>query len=167
MSNGAVPPDNSDVWGQILFEARELRRKQDARLAVVQRLSHLVVAGFLAMAAIVVAAVSSPNIKTPADTGVALWVLLGTAVVNSLVWYLVHERSRQWQEAPDIGHLMETFPRRVDGLARLQRHLVKTFMTEFRYNEKLVGSTQRIVTTQTFLTLGSLCFVGLVLFEIL
>ena len=62
---------------------------------------------------------------------------------------------------------METFPRRVDGLARLQRHLVKTFMTEFRYNEKLVGSTQRIVTTQTFLTLGSLCFVGLVLFEIL
>ena len=107
------------------------------------------------------------NIKTPADTGVALWVLLGTAVVNSPVWYLVHERSRQWQEAPDIGHLMETFPRRVDGLARLQRHLVKTFMTEFRYNEKLVGSTRRIVTTQTFLTLGSLCFAGLVLFEIL
>ena len=24
----AVPPDNSDVWSQILFEARELRRKQ-------------------------------------------------------------------------------------------------------------------------------------------
>lgn len=141
MSNGAVPPDNSDVWGQVLFEARELRRKQDTRLAVVQRLSQLVVAGFLAMAAIVVAAVSSPNIKTPADIGVALWVLLGTAVVNSLVWYLVHERSRQWQEAPDIGYLMETFPGQVNGLARLHRHLVKTLMTEFRYNERLVGST--------------------------
>ena len=61
-----------------------MRRKQDSRLAVAQRQSQPVVAGFLAIAAIVVAAVSSPNLNTPDDIGGALWTLLGIAVANGL-----------------------------------------------------------------------------------
>ena len=55
----ASPPDRTDVWGQILVEARELRSKQDLRLTALQRQSQVVVAGFLAISAIVAAAVSS------------------------------------------------------------------------------------------------------------
>ena len=55
MPEGATPHDNSGAWSQILFEAREIRNKQDARLASAQRQSQLIVAGFLAMTAIFLA----------------------------------------------------------------------------------------------------------------
>ena len=60
----------ADASDQLLTEARELRSKQDARLATIQRQSQLVVAGFLAIAAIVVAAASAvqPGCATPCQT---------------------------------------------------------------------------------------------------
>ena len=159
MPDGADPSDGL-VWGQVLFEARELRRKQDSRLAAAQHQSQLVVAGFLAAAAIAAAIVSSSTI-TLSDVGAFnLWLVMATAVGNGLVWYILHVLAQGWSEAPDIEHLVQAFSGRDHRLVALQRRLIRTFMTEFHHNERLVRIAQRLVTAQIVATLSVICSVA-------
>lgn len=160
MPNDTAPPDPSDVWGQILFEARELRRKQDGRLAAAQHQSQVVVAGFLAVIAIAAAIVSSSDIALSEVGDFTLWLVMATAVGNGLVWHLIHGLARNWREAPEIDHLVREFSSRDHELVPLQRHLIRTVMIEFHHNEGLVRIAQRFVTGQTVATLGIICYVA-------
>ena len=159
MPKGADPPD-SLVWGQVLFEARELRRKQDGRLAAAQHQSQLVVAGFLAVAAIAAAIMSSSGIKPSDVADFNLWLVVATAVGNGLAWHIMHGLARHWREAPDIDYLVQAFSAQDHGPVPLQRHLIQTFMIEFRHNERLVLIAQRLVTGQTIATLSVICYLA-------
>ena len=167
MPNGTDPSDLPGAWDQILFEARELRRKQDNRLAANQRQSQLVIAAFLAISAIVSAIVSSPDFEESGGVALALWVLLVTAVLHGVIWHFTNMLTRRWRETPDIDHLVHAFPDRGHGLVPLQRHLIRTFMFEFHDNERLVRRAQRAVTVQTATTLVALYYFAVISFEIL
>ena len=99
----------ADASDLLLTEARELRNKQDARLATIQRQSQLVVAGFLAIAAIVVAAASAiqPACSAPCQTDQPPYIIpliaivLGFAAVIGVAWFRVHRIPRHWREGPN------------------------------------------------------------------
>ena len=155
----ASPPDRTDVWGQILVEARELRSKQDLRLTALQRQSQVVVAGFLAISAIVAAAVSSLQ-ADPARAAEriipVIWAVLAFAAINGYLWFRVHRISSQWNEAPNIDYLVHAFQGRVNGLAPLQRHLVRIFTEDFHDNELTLRRIAIRVGAQTLFSLLSI-----------
>ena len=167
MPNGQSPTDTSEVWGQILFEARELRNKQDARLATVQRQAQLLVAGFLATTAVVLTAVSVYVASQPEDTVESPFTSLlssqyvvslggamfaSVAFLNAYVWVIAYLVERRWKAKLDIDKLMDFFGS-AHALSRLRRHLVQTFMTQFDRNERIVTRVRLLVMAQALMTL--------------
>ncbi len=162
MSIDQADSDTLGAWDQVLVEAREIRNKQDVRLANAQWQSQLIVAGFLAMTAIFVTAVSVAVASRPesADTSAAVGVralivagaFAAVALFNGATWINTHTVARHWREVADFDQLT-SFPGSVDGLPRLRRHLVITFLEHFNYNEDIVRRAQRLVGAQAVLTL--------------
>ena len=114
----------SQVWEQLLIEARDLRRKQDAQLISNQQRSAFLFVGFLAITAIVGTAIAAPAAGTTGtQLGAASAGTLVFALANGLIWYLVHQLPQLWHEAPDVGLLVRNFSNRFDGHRALQRHL--------------------------------------------
>ena len=168
MPNGQTPTDTPEVWGQILFEAREIRKKQDARLSSAQRQSQLVVAGFFATTAIFLTAVSIYVASRPENTAertfagsleyteplalVGAAAFTAIALLNGAAWVYTHRVARRWQEVPEFRDLMD-FPGGVDALAQLRRHLVRTLLTHYNTNEHIVRRAQRAAGAQGAMTL--------------
>ena len=162
MSISQAGDQTAGAWSQVLAEAREIRSKQDSRLANVQRQSQLIVAGFLAMTAIFVTAISISVASHPASAessifeGVATPYVAGAfavfALIHGLVWMRTHTVARHWREIAEFDLLMG-FPGGVDALPRLQRHLVNTFLDHFNHNENLLRQAQRLVGSQAVLML--------------
>ena len=164
--------DTAAAWGEVLAEAREIRNRQDARLASAQRQSQLIVAGFLAMTAIFVTAVSvyvasqPENTATPIDLqALAPSVAVGfaaAALANGVAWILTHFVARRWRDVADFGALT-AYPGSVDGLPRMQRHLVHTLLDHFSHNNVMLRRAQRVVGAQAMLTLAfiySISYIG-------
>ena len=168
MPEGATPHDNSGAWSQILFEAREIRNKQDARLASAQRQSQLIVAGFLAMTAIFLTAMSiyvasrhqttaEPVFTAPltyTEPLAVIGALAFTAVglLNGIAWAFSHRIARHWKEVPEFDQFMD-LPGRVDALVRLRRRLVITLLDHYDANERIVRWAQRLAGAQGAITL--------------
>ncbi|WP_419552910.1 hypothetical protein [Candidatus Poriferisodalis sp.] len=162
MSTGQAGDQTAGAWSQVLDEAREIRSKQDNRLANAQRQSQLIVAGFLAMTAILVTAVSVSVAARPeaADTSVSEGELApyvagafaGFALVNGVTWMRTHTLARHWREVAEFDALT-SFPGSVDAVPRLQRHLVNTYLDHFNHNEEILTKVQRRVGAQAVLTL--------------
>lgn len=144
----------ADASDQLLTEARDLRTKQDARLATIQRQSQLVVAGFLAIAAIVVAAASAvqPDCATPCRTDQFPFVIplisivLGFAAVIGVAWFRVHRIPRRWREGPNTVQLLRVYGG--GGLRPLRQRLVRMSYEDFQHNENLIEHATRVVGLQ-------------------
>ena len=144
----------ADASDLLLTEARELRNKQDARLATIQRQSQLVVAGFLAIAAIVVAAVSAiqPACSAPCQTDQPPYIIpliaivLGFAAVIGVAWFRVHRIPRHWREGPNSLTLLRVY--RGGELRPLRERLIRMALEDFVHNENLIERATRVVGMQ-------------------
>lgn len=162
MSTSHAGDQTAGAWSQVLAEAREIRSKQDSRLANVQRQSQLIVAGFLAMTAIFVTAISVSAAARPeaADTSVSergltpyiAGAFAGFALVNGVTWMQTHTLARHWREVAEFD-MLTSLPGSVDAVPRLQRHLVNTYLDHFNHNEAILTRVQRRVGAQAVLTL--------------
>ena len=162
MSTSHAVDQTASAWNQVLAEAREIRSKQDSRLVNVQRQSQLIVAGFLAMTAIFVTAISISVASRPAtadssplDGAAARYVagaFAGFALVNCATWMRTHTLARHWREVAEFD-VLTSFPGSVDAVPRLQRHLVNTYLDHFNHNEEILTRVQRRVGAQAVLTL--------------
>ena len=162
MPTGQAGDQTAGAWSQVLAEAREIRSKQDNRLANAQRQSQLLVAGFLAMTAIFVTAVSVSVAARPetADTSVfegelapiVAGAFAGFALVNGLTWMRTHTFARRWREVAEFD-VLTSFPGSIDAVSRLQRHLVNTYLEHFNHNEEILTKVQRLVGAQAVLML--------------
>lgn len=151
-----------DISAVLLAEARELRSKQDARLATVQRQSQLVVAGFLAIAAIVVAAASAiqPSCETPCQSDQPPYIIpliaivLSFAAVIGVAWFRVHRVPRHWREGPNSLQLLRVY--RGGGPKTLRERLIRMSYEDFLHNENLVRRATRVVGMQMIAALLAL-----------
>lgn len=163
MSNSPTAADSAGAWGQVLTEARDIRNKQDARLASAQHQSQLIVAGFLAMTAVFVTAVSAaatyrPQTLDMSSIGgqpglVVVVAFVATAVVNGAIWISTHAATRHWREVAEF-EVLKDFLDSVDAQPQLERHLVNTHLNQFQHNELIVQMVQRRVGGQAALTLS-------------
>ena len=167
MPDGQASTDSAEVWGEILFEARELRNKQDAGLATSQRQSQLLVAGFLAITALVLTAVSvyvasrpedateSPLIEwlSSSDYGIFLVVsIFGlVALSNGYVWLIINVPIRRRKETLDINKLLDFYGSST-ALPHLQRHLARTLMDQHDKNERTLKKVHKLVVFQAATT---------------
>ncbi|MXW99875.1 MAG: hypothetical protein F4118_11250 [Acidimicrobiaceae bacterium] len=166
MSNGQASKDTAEVWGQILFEARENRSKQDAQLASAQRQSQFLVAGFLAVTALVITAVSTYvasqsdearsrladsllNYDYSAQVGISVFTVV--TLMNGLAWFVTHRMARRLAEKVETEDLLH-YPGSEDALVHLRRHLVRTLTAQLVNNERAVIWAHRIVIGQVVLT---------------
>lgn len=148
------PQGASDVSGLLLAEARELRNKQDARLANIQRQSQLVAAGSLAVAAIVVASASAiqPNSAAPAQSGQPSYVIpiivlaLTSATYTGFAWFGVHRIPRRWREGPNSFQLLRVYGS--GGLRPLRERLIRMCYEDFKHNERLIKRCTIVVSLQ-------------------
>lgn len=129
----------SQIWEQLVIEAKDLRRKQDARLVVHQQRSAFLFVGFLAIGTIAGSVFAAPAAGvTGAQLVTAAVNIIAIASVNGVIWYLVHLLPNQWHEAPDVDLLVQNFSNRHNGYQALQRNLVETLMDHFHRNESLI-----------------------------
>lgn len=182
MPEGQASRDSAEVWGQILFEARELRNKQDAHLATSRRQSQLLVAGFLAITALVLTAISvyvaSQPEKAP-ESRLTQWLSSGdsepllvivifgiVALFNGYVWIITNVPARRRKAALDINKLMDFYSSST-ALPHLQRRLARTLMAQHDKIERTVKIVHwavviQAITTFTFFywLLGAVVLVG-------
>ena len=94
------------VASLILFEARELRRKQDARLDSYRRAALVAFAGYLSIWPVAVALAPAP-----ASTGFRTTILLSGAAVTGLVALTLAATAqlpiRDWEEGPEVEFLLQ------------------------------------------------------------
>ena len=104
MTNSSDVHGGSQIWEQLLIEARDLRRKQDAQLIANQQRSAFLIVGFLTIAAIVGTAIAAPAAgATGTQLGATSAGALLFALANGLIWYVIHRLPLQWHEAPDVN----------------------------------------------------------------
>ncbi|MXY10400.1 MAG: hypothetical protein F4Z00_00185 [Acidimicrobiaceae bacterium] len=167
MHDGQASTDGAEVWGQILFEARELRNKQDARLATAQRQSQLLVAGFLAITALVLTAISVYVASQPeagiesrltewlSSTDYAIFLVTSVfglvALFNGYVWVITNVSARRRTETLDINKLMDFYSSST-ALPHLRRHLARTLIAQHDKNERPVKKAQSLVLFQAMTT---------------
>ena len=181
MPDSQASTDTAEVWGQILFEARELRNKQDAQLATAQRQSQMLVAGFLAITALVLTAISVYVASQPEDASesrLTEWLsssdyelflvvsIFGlVALFNGYVWVLTNVRVRRWKETVDINKLMD-FYSSATALPHLRRYLARTLMAQHDKNERRLKLVHLLVKIQAMMdfTFFYLLFLAVVIF---
>ena len=167
MPDGQASTDGAEVWGQILFEARELRNKQDAHLATSQRQSQLLVAGFLAITALVLTAISVYVASQPEDAtesrltewlssdDYAVYLVISVfglvALFNGYVWVLTNVPRRRRKETLDVNKLMD-FYSSATALPHLRRHLARTLMAQHDKIERTVKRVHFLVMLQAMTT---------------
>lgn len=165
MTNRDGHPGGPQVWELLLTEARDLRKKQDARLAASQQRSAFLVVGFLTVAAIVSTAIAAPATGTTSvRLGAGAALALAFASASGVIWYLLHHIPLRWHEAPDVNLLVQDFSNRDGGHRALQRHLVQTLMDHYSRNEEVVGRVRFWVGVQAIVTfVGTALLIGALL----
>lgn len=127
MSNGT----STSIVRLILDEAKELRRKQDSRLTSLLAFSSAVLAGFLTVSTIAVAAAG-----TAAGSLVVVVVLIALALV--LMTAAAQRESRNWLEGPDIGYLVRSYHGTKVPPGALELDLVHTLEAHRMGNENVL-----------------------------
>ena len=142
--------DWSDPHGLVLFEARELRRKQDARLKSLQTLSRGILAGFVSTGAIAVAASDELG---PIFAALVFAFALLMVVPASMV-----ERSaRRWQEGPEIEELVGNLIASAPATIPLEMDLAFTYKNKKHHkeNEESLDKATFYVVLQGAIAFGS------------
>ena len=157
---------NIDVREEILRQAAELRRRQDARLAAHQQRSAVLAGGFLPIGALVTALLASPAVgATSPQVSTVGAIALVIAVANGLCWAAVHSGPVQWYEGPKINLLVGAFAdRRHNGYPALLDNLIETVSYHYDRNEQVVRRVRLWVGFQSAMTLVATCIlIGAVL----
>ena len=156
---------NVETREEILRQAAELRRKQDARLATHQQRSAVLAGGFLTIGALVTALLASPAVEaSSSQVRVAGAIALMIAVANGLCWVAVHSVPVEWHEGPKINQLVRNFPSRHNGYRALLDHLIETLSDHYYQHEPIVRRVRLWVTLQVFISFAATCLlIGAVL----
>ena len=143
---------------EILRQAAELRRKQDARLAAHQQRSAVLAGGFLTIGALVTALLASPAVEASSlEASTAGVIALVIAVANGLCWVAVHSAPVAWHEGPKIDQLVRSFPNRHNGYPALLDHLVETLSDHYERHEPIVRRVRLWVAVQAFISFVATC----------
>lgn len=141
--------DASSVSGLVLAEARELRRKQDARLRGLQGLSRSMLAGFLSAGLIALA--SRPHDVEISDT--FSLAIAYSALVLVGVTVLVEFSTSRWSEGPNIEALINQSRDAADS-ADFEKSLAQLHDVHRWRNERSLVKAKRFVALQVSGTLG-------------
>lgn len=141
--------DAPAIGGMVLEEARELRRKQDARLRGLQALSRSMLAGYLS-AGLIALASRHPDAEVSRSFSLAIII---TAAALVIVAILVEFSAGGWKEGPDIEALSSR-PREASTAVRLDTHLARLHDDHRGHNEKSLARAKRFVALQVYGTLG-------------
>ena len=133
----------------VLEEARELRRKQDARLRGLQALSRSMLAGFLS-AGLIALASRPPEVEI--GDSFSLWITY-TAVVLVGIAILVEYSAWGWNEGPNIEALINE-SRSTSNDGDFEMSLAHMHDTHRSHNERSLVRAKRFVALQVNGTLG-------------
>ena len=143
---------------EILRQAAELRRKQDARLVAHQQRSTVLAGGFLTIGALVTALLASPAVEaSSAQVRVVGAIALVIAVANGLCWVAVHSAPVEWHVGPEIRLLVRVFPNRHNGHLALLDYLIETLSDHYEQHEPIVGRVRLWVTAQVAISFAATC----------
>ena len=138
---------------EILRQATELRRKQDALADAPVRGSTVILGGFLTIAAIVNTLLVAPALKantTQVTTGIG--IALAVTLASGLCWYVIQARPMGWHEGPDIARLRPN-----DDYSVLLDYLVETMMIHYRLNKAILRRLRFWLGLQAVITFGGIC----------
>ena len=145
---------------EILRQATELRRKQDALADAPVRGSTVILGGFLTIAAIVNTLLVAPALKadtTQITTGIV--ISLAVALASGLCWYVIQARPMGWHQGPDIARLRPN-----DDYSVLLGYLVETLMIHYRLNKATIRRLRFWLGLQAVITFVGICvLIGAVL----
>ena len=138
---------------EILRQATELRRKQDALADAPVRGSTVILGGFLTIAAIVNTLLVAPALKanTPQVT-TGIGIALAVTLASGLCWYVIQARPMGWHEGPDIARLRPN-----DDYSVLLDYLVETLMIHYRLNKAILRRLRFWLGLQAVITFGGIC----------
>ena len=138
---------------EILRQATELRRKQDALADAPVRGSTVILGGFLTIATIVNTLLVAPALKantTQITTGIG--IALAVTLASGLCSYVIQARPMGWHEGPDIARLKPN-----DDYSVLLDYLVETLMIHYRLNKAILRRLRFWLGLQAVITFGGLC----------
>ena len=145
---------------EILRQATELRRKQDALADAPLRGSTVILGGFLAIATIVNTLLVAPALKantTQITTGIG--IALAVTIASGLCWYVIQARPMGWHQGPDIARLRPN-----DDYSALLDYLVETLMIHYRLNKTILRRLRFWLGLQAVITFVGICvLIGAVL----
>lgn len=151
---------STDTREEILRQATELRRKQDALADAPVRGSTVILGGFLTIATIVNALLVAPAVDAniaQITTGVAVSLLV--ALASGLCWYVIQARPMGWHQGPDITRL-----RRNSDYNDMLDYLAETLMIHYRLNKVTIRRLRFWLGLQAIITfLGTCALIGAVL----
>lgn len=143
---------------EILRQAAELRRKQDARLAAHQQRSAVLAGGFLTIGALVTALLASPAVEaSSAQVRAVGTIALVIAVANGLCWVAVHSTPVEWREGPKVNLLVRAFPNRHNGYLALLDYLIEALSYDYDHHEPIVRRVRLWVAIQVVISCAATC----------
>lgn len=142
-----------ETRAEILRQATELRRRQDARASGPLRGATMILGGFLTIAAIFITLLVAPAFEansTQIASGAVVALLV--ALASAVCWFVIHARSMDWHEGPDVGRLRPN-----DEHAALLSYLAETLLLHHRLNEDTLRRLRFWLGIQAVITLGGTC----------
>lgn len=138
---------------EILRQATELCRKQDARADAPLRGSTAILGGFLTIATIVNTLLVAPALRADAAQITAgIVIALAVTLASGLCWFVIQARPMRWHDAPDIDRLRPN-----DEHGALLNQLVGTLMIHYRRNEVAIRRLRFWLGLQAVITLAGIC----------
>ncbi len=138
---------------EILRQATELRRKQDARADGPLRGSTAILGGFLTIATIANTLLVAPALQADATQLTAgIVIALAVTLASGLCWFVIQARPMGWHDGPDIDRLRPN-----DDHGVVLDHLVDTLMIHYRRNEATIRRLRFWLGLQAVITLAGIC----------
>lgn len=138
---------------EILRQATELCRKQDARADAPLRGSTAILGGFLTIATIVNTLLVAPALRADAAQITAgIVIALAVTLASGLCWFVIQARPMRWHDGPDIDRLRPN-----DEHGALLDQLVGTLMIHYRRNEVAIRRLRFWLGLQAVITLAGIC----------
>lgn len=145
---------------EILRQATELRRKQDALADAPVRGSTVILGGFLTIATVINTLLVAPALDAnTAQIRAGVGIGLAVVLASGLCWYVIQARPMGWHQGPDIARLRPN-----DDYSSVLDYLVETLMIHYRLNQVTIRRLRFWLGLQAFITFAGICvLIGAVL----
>lgn len=152
---------------EILHQAAELTRKQDARLAAEHQRSAFLAAGFIPTGALVTALLASPAVNASSSQVVgAAAITLLIIITNSLCWYALHSVTKELKQGPDIGRLRRRFADSIYGYEALLNDLITTISRNYEHNKRSIGRVGKWVNSQAIINVAAVSVLVMIVLQV-